>query len=150
LTLVDFLALIGAFFFFVTALAVLFTVILRFASLLLLDSAFLIIWANQSSTSSLLPALESALESFDDLDAIDGNDEDFDSEEDCDGFVDTEGPRAACFGARLGNLIFPSFTSFNFPTGNFFANLAIVLKTFLAIYRYFAKPSGFSSFCPPA
>jgi hypothetical protein len=144
--LVDFLALIGAFFFAIIGLAGVFTLDLILISLLLLDSAFLIIWASQSSTSSLLPAFESALDSLEEVDEIEENDESFDSVEDCDVVIDTEGVGALCFGERLGRLTFPSFTFFNFPTGSFMVNLRIVLNTLFAISRYFAKPSGFFSF----
>jgi hypothetical protein len=133
--LVDFLALIGAFFFGITGLAGVFTVVLLLASLLLFDSAFLIICANQSSTSSLLPAFESALDSLEDADVTFENRDDFDSEED-DGVVDVEGFDAICFGCfgpRFGRFIFPSFTSFNFPTGSFLTTFTIVFKTFFAV-----------------
>jgi hypothetical protein len=134
--LVDFLALVGAFFFGATGLAGVFTVALLLASLLLLDSAFLIIWANQSSTSSLLPAFESALDSLADTDVTVENRDDFDSEGADVDVVDTEGLVAICFGCfgpRFGRLIFPSFTSFNFPTGSFLTTFTIVFKTFFAV-----------------
>ena len=63
------------------------------------------------------------------------NKDDFDSEG-VDGVADVEGFGEICFGCfgpRFGRLIFPSFISFNFPTGNFLTTFTIVFKTFFAV-----------------